>query len=170
MLHSLHSENSGVGASLGFITAQFILMGPATALVWLPRLRRLLSGSVGRPLSIAFPVLLVVYAVAGAKSYYLAGMCYPLFAAGGVWFEERLAGRRPALMRHRIALVVSGAALALPLTLPVLPESGLATGSWEGAVVGSLIGWRMLSRQRSCARQPSFISRLRSPCRQTGYA
>jgi hypothetical protein len=148
MLHSLHSENSGVGASLGFITAQFILMGPATALVWLPRLRRLLSGSVGRPLSIAFPVLLVVYAVAGAKSYYLAGMCYPLFAAGGVWFEERLAGRRPALMRHRIALVVSGAALALPLTLPVLPESGLATGSWEGAVnkdLSATVGWPDLS-------------------------
>jgi 4-amino-4-deoxy-L-arabinose transferase-like glycosyltransferase len=150
MLHSLHSENSGVGASFGFIPAQFIVMGPATALVWLPGLRRLLSGPVGRPLGIAFLVLLVVYAVAGAKSYYLAGMYYPLFAAGGVWFEERLAGRRSAWMRHRIALVVAGAALALPLTLPVLPESGLATGSWEGAVnkdLSATVGWPDFVRQ-----------------------
>ena len=145
MLHSLHSENSGVGASLGFILAQFIVVGPVTALVWVPGLRRLLSGPVGRPLGIAFLVLLIVYAVAGGKSYYLAGMYFPLFAAGGVWFEERLAGRRSAWLRHRIALVVAGAAVALPLTLPVLPESALATGSWEGAVnkdLSATVGWQ----------------------------
>lgn len=154
MLQSLHRENSTLGASLGFIPSQFIVVGPVLALVWLPGLKRLLRHSAGRPLAIAYVFLLVLYTLAGAKSYYLAGMYYVLFAGGGVYIEERLAardaGRRPGPPGYWIAGITAGAVVALPLTLPVLPESALATGPWEGSInkdLSATVGWDQLVRQ-----------------------
>ena len=93
MLRGLHQENSGPGASLTFIPAQLIVVGPVLFVFWLAGLRRLLASSFGRPLGIAYIFLLVLFALAGAKTYYLGGMYFVLFAAGGVWVEERMAPR-----------------------------------------------------------------------------
>lgn len=150
MLQSLHRENSTLAASLAFIPAQFIVVGPVLAWVWLPGLRRLLHHPHGRPLGIAYLVLLVIYTLAGAKPYYLAGMYYALFAGGGLYLEERLAAPRPVALRNRIAAITLGAVVALPLTLPVLPASALATGPWEGAInkdLSATVGWPDLTRQ-----------------------
>jgi hypothetical protein len=155
MLQSLHRENSTLGASLGFIPSQLIVVGPVLAWVWLPGLKRLFRHSVARPLAIAYLFLLLLYALAGAKSYYLAGMYYVLFAGGGLYVEERLAareGRDPRPRPYRIAAITLGALVALPLTLPVLPRSILATGPWEGSInkdLSATVGWKDFTRQIS---------------------
>ena len=46
----------------------------------------------------------------------------------------------------------AGAAVALPLALAVLPESALATGSWQGAInkdLSATAGWQETSSIRS---------------------
>ena len=107
-----------------------------------------------RSLGVAYLLLLILYALSGAKSYYLAGIYYVLFAAGGVAIEERLASR-PAVkargsIRRRLGLMVVAAAITLPLTLPVLPEGMLASGPWEGSInkdLSATVGWRQLVTQ-----------------------
>ena len=122
MLHSLHQENSGLGASLVFIPAQLVIVGPVLAVVWIGGLLRLLRHPSFRALGIAFLTLLVLDTLLGAKPYYLGGIYFVLFAAGGLWIEER------STVRHRkrgpialVAAMVVGALVVLPLTLPVLP-------------------------------------------------
>jgi hypothetical protein len=151
MLRSLHQENSGLGASLGFIPSQLIVVGPVLVVLWLAGLRRLLSRGFARPFGIAYLSLVVVYTLSGGKSYYLAGMYFVLFAAGGVWAGERLDQRQPAAgLRGWVALMLAGVVVALPLTLPVLPETALAKGSWEGNInkdLSATVGWPQLVRQ-----------------------
>jgi len=151
MLRSLHQENSTVGASLDFIPAQFVVMGPVLVVLWLGGLRHLLRHHFARPLGVTYLVLLVLFAVTGAKPYYLAGMYLVLFAAGGIWAEGRLDARRPPRgIRGWVALITAGGVLALPLTLPVLPVSALAKGPWEGSInkdLSATVGWESLVGQ-----------------------
>jgi 4-amino-4-deoxy-L-arabinose transferase-like glycosyltransferase len=151
MLRSLHHENSTLGASLGFIPSQLIVVGPVLIVLWLAGLRRLYVSRFARPLAIAYVFLLIVFALTGAKSYYLAGMYFPLLAAGGVWAEERL---KKGLTRGGLgggtALLMAAAVLALPLTLPVLPEAALPHGSWEGNInkdLSATVGWPTFVQQ-----------------------
>ncbi len=111
MLHNLHQENSTLGASLAFIPAQLLIVGPFLIPVWLGGLRRLLRHPVGRPLGIAYLTLVVLYALSGAKPYYLGGMYFVLFAAGGLWAEQRLAA---APTRRARSAWSPGSPLALP--------------------------------------------------------
>ncbi len=151
MLRSLHQENSGLGASLAFIPSQLIVVGPVLIVLWVAGLARLLKPGFARPFAIAYLTLAVVYTVTAGKSYYLAGMYFTLFAAGGVWAEQRLDQReRAGGMRGWVALMLAGVLGALPLALPVLPESALAKGSWEGNVnkeLSATVGWPQLVRQ-----------------------
>ena len=154
MLHALHAENSTLGASIGFLPAQLIVVGPVLAYVWIPGLRRLSSDGAGRPFAIAYVVLVVIYTLTGAKPYYLAGMYGVLFAGGGVWWDERLAAGaasgavRPA--QRLIGACLLAAAVLAPLTLPVLPEAALASGPWESAInkdLSATVGWDLVVRQ-----------------------
>ena len=151
MLQNLHQENSTLGASIGFIPSQLLVVGPALIPVWLGGLRRLLRHPIGRPLAIAYLTLVVVYTLAGAKPYYLAGMYFALFAGGGLWAEQRLAARRrPGGLWKLVAWMTIGAVVALPLVLPVLPASALPTGPWEGKInkdLSATVGWPQLVRQ-----------------------
>jgi len=151
MLRSLHQENSTLGASLAFIPSQLIVVGPVLLVLWFAGLRRLLRHEFARPLGFAYLVLLVLYALTGAKSYYLAGMYFVLFAAGGIWAEERLVNRRPPRgIRGWVALMTVGAVAAMPLTLPVLPVGLLAKSPWEGNInkdLSATVGWQSLVGQ-----------------------
>ncbi len=71
MLRSLHQENSTLGASLVFIPSQLIVVGPVLIVLWFGGLRRLLRHEFARPLGLAYVELLVLFALTGAKSYYL---------------------------------------------------------------------------------------------------
>ncbi len=151
MLRTLHQENSSLGAMLALIPSQLIVVGPVLVVLWFAGLRRLLRHEFARPLGLAYLVLLVLYALTGAKSYYLAGMYFVLFAAGGIWAEERLINRRPPRgIRGWVALMTVGAVVAMPITLPVLPVSTLAKSPWEGNVnkdLSATVGWQSLVGQ-----------------------
>ena len=149
MLQSLHQENSTLGASIGFIPSQLLVVGPFLAPVWLAGLRTLWRDERGRVLALAYVALLVAYTLSGAKPYYLAGIYFVLFAAGGVWAERRLAGR-PRAARALGAWLVAGAVVFAPLTLPVLPVSAMPTSSWESKInkdLSATVGWRGMVRQ-----------------------
>lgn len=122
--------------------------------MWVPGLVWLLKDRWVRSLGVAYLLLITIYSVSGAKSYYLAGMYYVLFAAGGVAIEKRLGIRSvdqaKRSVRYRVALMILAAVISLPLTLPLLPESTLASGSWEGSInkdLSATVGWRQLVTQ-----------------------
>ncbi len=157
MLSSLHQENSGLGASLSFLPSQLVVVGPVLVVLWVAGLRRLMRLPTYRPLAITYLVLATVFTATGGKSYYLAGMYFVLFAAGGVAVEERLAssGRRQRALKRWAAVMLVGLAAALPLSLPVLPESTLPAGSWEGQInkdLSATIGWKLLVNQLATIR------------------
>jgi hypothetical protein len=145
MSQSLHAENGGLGAALGFIPSQLVVVGPALVVFWLAGLRHLLRTERWRPLGVAYVFLVLVFAVIGGKSYYLAGMYYVLFAAGGVWAEARLLRKAPPRgVRGWVALMIAGCVVGLPLTLPVLPAGALPKSSWEGSInkdLSATVGW-----------------------------
>jgi hypothetical protein len=151
MTHSLHAENGGLGAVVGFIPLQVVVAGPVLLVFWVAGLRHLWRTPAWRPLAVAYLVLLGIFTLSGGKAYYLAGMYFVLFAAGGVWAERRLDARTPPRgVRGWVALMVAGAVLSFPLTLPVLPENTLPSGSWEGGInkdLSATVGWRDLVDQ-----------------------
>ena len=151
MLRSLHQENSGLGVSISFVPDQVLVVGPALAFLWIGGLVRLLRDRVGRPIAVTYQILLVSFALSGAKPYYLAGMYSVLFGAGGVFAQDRLVARnKPGRLREWVALMVGGAILALPLALPVLPASTLPQGAWEGQInkdLSATVGWQSLVGQ-----------------------
>lgn len=150
MLSALHRENGGLGAIVGFVPAQVVVVGPVLVVLSVAGLRHLLRRPLGRPFGIAYLILLAFFTASGGKSYYLAGLYYVLFAAGGVWAEARLARPAGVVPRGWVALMLAGALVALPLSLPVLPQRSLPTGSWEGNVnkdLSATVGWQDLARQ-----------------------
>jgi 4-amino-4-deoxy-L-arabinose transferase-like glycosyltransferase len=155
MLHSLHGENSSLGASIGFIPSQLIVVGPLLVALWLPGLRRLLRDRRLRPLGIGFLVAAALYTLGGAKSYYLAGFYFLLLAAGAAQVDARVSDRVGHLPATRTArrwtlALAAGLVVALPFTEPVLPRSTLPTGSWESQInedLSATVGWPDLVRQ-----------------------
>jgi hypothetical protein len=151
MTQSLHAENGGIGQAIAFVPSQLLVVGPVLAVFWIAGLLFLLRSSQWRPLAIAYLFLLAVFTLTAAKPYYLAGMYYVLFAAGGVWAERRLLAHRPPRgVRGWVALMVAGVLFSLPITLPVLPASSLPKGSWESNVnkdLSATVGWHELVAQ-----------------------
>ena len=163
MMHSLHQENSSLGASIGFIPSQLIVVGPLLIALWWPGLRRLLRLPTFKPIGLAFLVAVGLYTLGGAKSYYLAGFYFVLFAAGAVQAEQRATSRagRPAgadgaeprvpggvvdgatpnptcspvgATRRWMVVMSAGLLVVLPLAEPVLPQSTLPSGAWESKI------------------------------------
>ena len=91
MLHSLHQENSTLGASIMFIPAQLIIVGPVLLLFWFGGLRRLLRHPFGGRSALAYISSWSSTSLTGAKPYYFGGIYFVLFAAGGLVDRERLA-------------------------------------------------------------------------------
>jgi len=151
MLQSLHHENASLGASIAFIPSQVIVVGPVLVVLWLAGLRDLLRSPWARPLGIAYLVVLGLFTLGGAKTYYLAAMYFVLFAAGGVWAEMRLDSRQPTKnTRGWVLLMAVGFIVALPLVVPVLSRSTLPTGSWESNInkdLSATVGWQELVQQ-----------------------
>ena len=151
MLHSLHGENSTLGASLGFVPAQLFVVGAVLVVLWLAGLRRLLTTAWTRPIGIAYVVLLVLFAIGGAKPYYLAGIYFVLFASGDVWAEARLDRRQPPRgLRGWVALMLAGLVTSVALALPVLPIAAMPKSSSIGSVnkdLSATVGWPQFVHQ-----------------------
>lgn len=112
-----------------FFLAQFVMLGPFNALVWISGLVALLRAKSirdGRWLGAAYLFFYAIMNALHAKDYYLEGIYPALFAAGGIAWESRarFAGRRvdekfigfPLL--ESILLFTS--ILILPMASPVL--------------------------------------------------
>lgn len=106
------------------LTGQMLLLHPLTAPLWIAGLVGLL---VSRPLArfralgLAWVVSFTIFALQGAKVYYLAPAYPPLLAAGAVAFERWAAARS---LRWPLpaagALIALGALTTLPMAVPVL--------------------------------------------------
>jgi 4-amino-4-deoxy-L-arabinose transferase-like glycosyltransferase len=116
---------------LPFIRQQIMMLGPASALVWIAGLGFLLfhrEGKRYRSLGVTFLVFFTIMMVLHAKDYYLAPIYPMLFAAGGV-FWEKLTETRCGLRWVKIAIpaaVLALGVIVIPLVVPVLPVQKLA--------------------------------------------
>jgi hypothetical protein len=111
---------------VAFFRQQIRMLNPASVLVWIAGLGCLLFHGEGkryRSLGVTYLVFLAVMMALKGKDYYLAPIYPMLYAAGGV-FWEKLTEARAGLRWVRVAipvLVVAIGAIALPLTIPILP-------------------------------------------------
>ncbi len=114
-----------------FLTQVVLLMQPLALPLWAAGLWYLLRDPDGAPyraLGWAFLLLLALFLVGHAKSYFLVPVFPPLLAAGAVVLERR-ARRRPRTPLAPLAigaLALGGAALA-PVVAPILPPATLAS-------------------------------------------
>lgn len=114
--------------SRAFTLEQLLYTNPVTVPIWLagivaPWLRPSLRAL--RFVSIAYAVLFIGALLLGAKGYYIIGIYASLFAIGAVTIETWARGMRVAVFA---ATAIVGIA-AMPLSLPVLPVSGLVAYS-----------------------------------------
>jgi len=166
MEHFVHLRDVGEGRAAGYWTDQPKLMMLALPLALLglwrlarhPRFRLMLFLFAG-------PVLLV--GLAQGRSYYVLPAYIPLYAAGAVWIEEKLAGR--ALWLRGLVWTVACAALlldAIGACRAYLPfaQPGSALFRWQmkhDSDLADEIGW------------PEFVAKVASvrdqiPAQDTG--
>jgi hypothetical protein len=118
-------------APLPFFAEQVMIMHPITAPIWLAGLWFLIVGRGRgfRAVGITYLVLLALFMLFKAKSYYLAPAYPMLVAAGGAaiaaWCERLATPRRQLVTKALImAIVLLFGALLTPIALPVLsPQS-----------------------------------------------
>ncbi len=140
----IRDEYGGPGGIAQLLLLQFTLISFVAVLVawggW-KALWRKPDWAFARPVAVAYPLLLVFYALTGGKFYYLAGLIVPLAAAGAVVLKDR---------KGAVPLVFVVALIPLPALLPILPqhlyvhsfypalnEDGLETVGWP-KVVGQI--------------------------------
>lgn len=111
------SETQLVNVSVGdFLVPQFLFHGLGI-LIWLPGLWYLLRSEKVKPyrtLGYAFVLLIVLLLVLSGKSYYTYGAYSVLFAAGGCFWGEKLAGRSWLLLPPLLANFI-----LIPYGLPI---------------------------------------------------
>lgn len=163
MSSNLRQDHSGLGYSLTFVPIQLLLPGWWVAPVWLAGLWALWREDRFRPyraFAVAFVSLFVLVGVfLGDRPYYVAPLYAVLLAAGALVTEEVVRGERRFFStgppgrrliwrssRAAIGFVALMAVLALPLSLPVLPASALATVPLQDINynLGETIGWQEL--------------------------
>jgi hypothetical protein len=128
----------GSGGPLEFLLGQIPGMNPLTLPLSLAGLYFYLSTQRGKPyraLGWTFVVLVFVFALLGAKPYFLAP-AYPMLFAGGAIIVERIGGRAGEFLKwvYLGLLLISGLLLA-PLAMPILPPASFAAtyGFMSGA-------------------------------------
>jgi hypothetical protein len=168
MSAALREQHSGAGYTFTFLVLQFVLPGPWAAPVWLAGLWALLRGRRFRPyraFAVAYLLLFVVIMVAmGDRPYYLAPLYVVLFGAGSVvtagvvegsrrFFSEQppVSRSQGSMWRSPVAAyswILVFALIFLPLSLPLLPSSWLATVPLQkiNYNMGEEIGWQDLAR------------------------
>jgi hypothetical protein len=114
---------------LHFFLAQFVMLHPLNALVWITGIVALLrqkSIREGRWFGLTYLFFYVLMDAIHAKDYYLEGIYPALFAAGAIAWEHRFAQRR-AVQQGRLfafpvleAVLVLTGILILPMASPVL--------------------------------------------------
>jgi hypothetical protein len=133
-----------LGARLGFLPFQLLIVSPFLAFVWIAGLRWLLRDPGGRPfkpIGIGWIALVVVCLAIGAKQYYAVGWYPALLAAGGVALEPWLSRPGPRVLTGVLAGL--SFAVVVVISLPVLPQRSLAGSPIEAVNedVIETVGW-----------------------------
>ena len=120
----LHSEHSSANDHVTVLPAQLLYVGILAApvvvagFIWLWRQREFRYLAVAALLLLAY----VVIDIPG-RPYYDDGLLPALFAGGAIAIERHFSASRRLSRGGWIAAPVVGALIALPITLPVLPQS-----------------------------------------------
>jgi hypothetical protein len=143
MTQNLNQENGGPGNIHNWVTGQLVMTSLALIWVWIAGLRFLWRS--GRPLwrglAWAYGLLFVFFMVTtGVKIYYLTGAYVYLLAAGAMQIDGWLAAR-PGRLRNLLIATGITTALALPLTLPVLPAPDIGWTYGVNQALGEEVGW-----------------------------
>jgi len=160
MSRNLHAEHSGLGYSIQYVPFQMLILGFATAPVWLAgawALWREDRFQAYRAFAVAFAILFAMVGLLMAdRPYYLGGLFFVMLAAGSIVTEDVIAGRRRFFSRKpprrrivwrsrraAVTFVVFLGILTVPLSLPILPASSLATVQLQNVNynLGEMIGW-----------------------------
>ncbi|MGA8940608.1 MAG: glycosyltransferase family 39 protein [Acidobacteriaceae bacterium] len=112
-----------------FFLAQFSVMGPVNALLWVTGVVSLLRAKSirdGRWLGVTYMLFYALMFALHAKDYYLEGIYPALFAAGAIAWERRFAERR-AVQQDRVvgfpvleSVLLVTSLIILPMSSPVL--------------------------------------------------
>ena len=119
---------------LHFFLAQFAMLGPFNALVWIAGLVALLRAKSirdGRWMGVTYVAFYVLMNAMHAKDYYLEGVYPALFAAGGIAWERRYALSR-RVIDERVAAFPALEGVLLAANLLILPMASpvLAPAAW----------------------------------------
>jgi hypothetical protein len=135
---------------LGFVGAQFMLVGPVAFVLALAGMGWLILGHAAKPfraLGWAALVVLSVFALSISKPYYFSPALAILFPAAGVVVEAWSAGRLERAVRVAVSLLVLAILVAAPLAKPLISEDhyvryaaalGIAPGTDENQRLGRL--------------------------------
>jgi len=149
MTQALHRENGGLANVGTWVAAQLGgVVTLALAWVWVIGLRFLWRS--GRPLwramAWAYGLLFVLFAATtGAQTYYLAAGYVYLLAAGAVAIDGWLEAR-PGRFRNLLLASALTTAVALPITLPVLPAADIGWTYKINPTMGETVGWPQFVR------------------------
>ncbi len=141
----IREEYDVTGERIAFIALQLVLFSPVAMLLAVFGLLHLWRDpklSPYRLLAWAWLALLLLFFVTGGKGYYLGGLYPALIAAGAVGVEQRIGERRGRKIGW-VAAVVVAAIIGMPIALPVLPASTLASSPYAGPAEDALetVGW-----------------------------
>jgi Dolichyl-phosphate-mannose-protein mannosyltransferase len=150
MSAALHNENTSAADYAGVVPAQLVYAGILVTPLLVAGFVRLWRTAELRFIAIA-TVLIVAYVVAWVpgKVYYADGMLASVLAAGAAAAEGWI--RRGSRARPRRDLLVAaplvGVVFALPLVLPLVPESAVHSlpATAEKSNVGDSVGWPQLT-------------------------
>ena len=190
MSRNLHQEHSGIAVSITFLPIQLLLPGWWAAPVWMSGLWALWREPrfhLYRSFAIAYALLFVLIGVyIGDRPYYFAGLYAVALAAGRDRRRRRrsrgaqvlLAAATPETLVWRspstvIAIILIVAAIDLPLSLPILPASALATVPLQCSTTTwarPSDGHRWLRRSRTSIDRCRLPNALRRPSSPTTMA
>jgi hypothetical protein len=163
MASALHHENTSPADYIGGLPAQLLYVGLLVIPLLIAGFVVLWRTPELRFIAVAATLILVyVLAWIPGKPYYADGMAPAVLAAGAAAAERWITrGRRPRVRRWVMtAAPLVGLAIALPLTLPLLPADDvhdLPASSQQSSDIGDTIGWPQLTR--SVAAQDAALVR-----------
>ena len=128
MLSTIHARDIKLGRNEGFLADQlkYTMLGSLFALAGLVALLR---SQQYRLLALFYLGPLVLFLAGKGRGYYLLPAYTPLYAAGAVWLDGKLAARTRLFQRAAVgAIVALGLAGAVVISITMLPISHPGTG------------------------------------------
>ena len=143
------NDISSSGGVIAFLLNEILLVGPLVLPFWLLGWLHLFRDGSLRPLGIAAAIAFLALLPNG-KAYY-PGPIFPLVLAAAAVAVDRFAARRGRRwsVRALIGLLIADAIIPLPIGIPLLPESVIATAHLYSARkdFSDSIGWPEVTAQ-----------------------